>query len=82
MKLITLLKKSFYVFEREVENDEGEIINTFEIYEDEDDCEPIGVLYDLTDGNFRWGNIFGKIPHNSLLTEEELKNAVRKNLFV
>lgn len=82
MKLITLLKKSFHVFEREDENDDGEKVNTFEVYEEEDDCEPIGIFYELEDGNFRWGNIFGKIPHNTVMTEGEFKNIVKNGNFL
>lgn len=82
MKLITLLKKSFYVFEREDEDEDGKKVNIMEVYQEEEDCEPIGAFYDLENGSFRWGNIFGKIPHNTVMTESEFKNIIKNGDFL
>jgi len=82
MKLSNYLSKFFHVEESEVEDDNGNAIPSVWLYEHEEDSEPVIILKETEKpGEWLVGNISSSLPHNALLSEEQLKKLARAGMI-
>ena len=88
MKVQTYLAKFYDVFLRSdtdlrdagLEAEEGQL--NIEIYDQPDDCEPIGWLVRLPKvTTYEWRNIYGDVKTGTKLTEAEVKQYAKAGLF-
>ena len=78
MKLITLLSKHFDVEVADFEMEDETLTGAIWIYEKGQDSEPVVILKPTEQpGQWKVGNIYSALPHDALLSEQQLKELVK-----
>ncbi|WP_264032842.1 hypothetical protein, partial [Klebsiella pneumoniae] len=78
MKLITLLAKHFDVEIADFEMEDETLPEAIWIYEKGQDSEPVVILKPTEQpGNWKVGNIYSALPHDAILSEQQLKELVK-----
>ena len=88
MKVTTYLAKYYDVYVRDyadvkaVKEEAVEGEEHIELYDDPDDCEPIGWLVRIPKrATYEWRNIYGDIATGTMMTETEVKQHAKAGLF-
>lgn len=78
MKLITLLSKHFDVEIADFEMEDETLTGAIWIYEKGQDSEPVVIMKPTEQpGEWKVGNIYSALPHDAILSEQQLKELVK-----